>query len=503
MLTALLNERFGYTSFRPGQKEVIEDVIKGHDVFAMLPTGSGKSICYLLAGYCREGLVVIVSPLLSLMDDQVQNIRMHGETRVAALNSFLSKEEWYEVLDHLEQIKFLLLSPEMLQSHIVQQKLRNRGVGLFTVDEAHCVSQWGYEFRPDYLKLKNIRQYLGHPPCLALTATADPQVRADIIEKLGMEKGVQHVYSVDRPNISLCVEEFQGTLQKQERMVELALKLKGPGIIYFSSREWTETATTLLQEQTPLRVAFYHGGMSGNERRLIQMQFLNDELDIVCCTNAFGMGINKPNVRYVIHFHYPKHLNAYLQEIGRAGRDGLPSIALLLYTPEDHAFPMFFIEKEFPTEAQLSAVIDEYTFKRERDVVQLAIEKGCSESAARFLKEQLQTFGDNEEKKTIMQKLQELITERKRIKLNEHKKFLQWLQASGCRREGLLRLFGEYLNHEVHECCDHCQVHLQPYFTGSVTTTQRNESQANASWLSRLEMLLSEKVGRGVNAEKS
>ncbi|GGE38465.1 putative ATP-dependent DNA helicase RecS [Pullulanibacillus camelliae] len=492
MLEDQLRRYFGFTTFRPGQREVITDVVARHDVFAMLPTGSGKSLCYLLAGYQLQGLVVIVSPLLSLMEDQVQHIRLYGEKRVAALNSFLPYEERQSVLQQLKALRFLFVSPEMLQSRQLLERLQEVNVVLFTVDEAHCVSQWGYEFRPDYLKLADVRRQLGAPPCLALTATADQRVREDIIDKLKMSDCHQHIYSVDRKNIALKVEAVQGTLEKQDRLIELVSMLQGPGIIYFSTREWTEEGAALIHQYTDLRVAAYHGGMANEERRLIQNQFLNDEIDVVCCTNAFGMGVDKPNVRYVIHFHYPKHMNAYLQEIGRAGRDGRPSLAVVLYTESDHELPLYILQKEYPTEKQLEQVIAQYIKGQDKELVAtIALDVGCSETAARFLQEHISWWAPEMDSQALKQRLLQRIQERIALKTKALWELQQWLKKDSCRRARLLTLYDERLETSPKCCCDHCGLQLADFSRQKTIPV----SEVVMPWERRLRLLLDQKEG--------
>ena len=397
-LENILEEKFGFSSFRTGQKEIINDIIKGRDVLAVLPTGGGKSICYLLPGYIFEKPVVIVSPLLSLMEDQVQQLKLMGEKRVIALNSYLSFKEKKHALRTLHTYRYIYVSPEILQSEDVQFALQKMNVRLFVIDEAHCISQWGHEFRTDYLKLKLIKDHLGNPACLALTATASLEVQNDIITQLNLKNVKRHIYSIDRKNIAMMIRKMKSIDDKVEKVKEYVKTLKGPGIIYFSSREWTERMVDFLRLSGINNVACYHGGLPTEERIAIQQQFINDELEVICATNAFGMGINKANIRYVIHFHYPKNIEAYIQEIGRAGRDGKDSIAILLYGEFDHEIPETLIHKDLPDLKELKQVLYELIneFSKQRLTKEKEIEiiekLNIDEVKWRFLKYHLETL---------------------------------------------------------------------------------------------------------------
>lgn len=464
MLEEKLKAHFNYSSFREGQREVIEDVLQGKDVFAMLPTGTGKSLCYLLPGYILTGTIVIVSPLLSLMQDQVQQIKMTGEKRVAALNSFLSPSEKQQVIQNISHYRFLFVSPEMLQSDYLLTILKRIEISLFVVDEAHCISQWGHEFRPDYLKLRDIRDQLGHPPCLALTATATAQIREDIINQLKLEKPSQHIYSVDRKNIAVIVKKCETTNEKIEELLTIVREYKHPGIIYVSSREWAEKLSEMISSENLCRAAYYHGGLVTEDRILIQHQFLNGELDVICCTNAFGMGINKSNVRYIVHFHFPSHINAYLQEIGRAGRDGAPSCSFVLYTEEDRFLPETFILQSYPSKKELSVVfslIKEKSFRRSFN--KRLEELGFQETIIRFLTNFLYELLEREEvdEATLLEwkeKLDSFIHKRKLLKSNDLMTMQHWLETNSCRRQAYLSIFDEVLNEPVKNCCDFCGV---------------------------------------------
>lgn len=334
-LERALKRYFGYTSFRKGQKEVITSLLERRDVFAMLPTASGKSLCFQLPALLTEGVTIVVSPLLSLMEDQVQQLRSEGLKRVVAINSFLSTEERQDVFAKLDTYKLIYVSPEMLQSEFVLRKLASLRISFFVVDEAHCISQWGYDFRPDYLRLGEVRKQLGNPPCLAITATAPPLVQDDICQKLNMDRPLKWIDSIDRPMLSYFVVTCQTNAEKMEKLTALLLTLDGPGLIYFSSRLEAERCAEALKEKGIHRIAYYHGGLVTEERLLIQQQFMYGELDVICCTSAFGMGINKKNIRYIIHYHYPPSLEAYVQEVGRAGRDQKESVAIILYCEDD------------------------------------------------------------------------------------------------------------------------------------------------------------------------
>ena len=355
-MRTVLKEKFGFDEFRPGQKEVIESLMSGRHTLAMLPTGSGKSLCYQLPAYLLNKTVLIVSPLLSLMQDQADQLKMSGEKSVLTLNSFLTLNQKRKALDRLHSYRFIFLSPEMLSLESVIKSLKSIEIGLFVIDEAHCISQWGYDFRPDYLNLGEVRRELNNPLTLALTATATTEVRRDIVSKLEIGQAEEIVSSVDRENIAIIVERLISYDEKLSRVLELVRKFTGSGIIYFSSKKVAESVTGFLQENGIDSVNYYHGGMEQEQRMLIQQQFISGQLKIICATSAFGMGVNKSDVRYVIHFHMPSTMEAYLQEIGRAGRDRKQSVAVLLYSEGDEGLPLHLMEQQLPTDMQIEGV---------------------------------------------------------------------------------------------------------------------------------------------------
>ncbi|ANB59961.1 ATP-dependent DNA helicase, RecQ family protein [Anoxybacillus amylolyticus] len=451
-----LYETFGYRTFRLGQKEIIEDVLAKNDVLAMLPTGGGKSVCYQLPGYMLPGSVLIVSPLVSLMEDQVQQLKMRGEKRVIALNSFLPDEQKKRALMNLHHFRFIYASPEILQSPLWQKALRNVAISLFVVDEAHCISQWGHDFRPDFLKLGAIRRELGDPPCLALTATATQEVRSDIIETLQLTNVRQHLYSVDRPNIAIQVECVDSVEEKVARVLHYAKTLQGPGMIYVSSRQWAEVLAQKLAAEGIEGVAYYHGGMDSEQRLLVQHQFLCDQLQIVCCTNAFGMGVNKENVRYVVHFHLPSQLEAYVQEIGRAGRDGKNSLAILLYTHGDEDMVQSLIEAELPTEEQVRLFI-----AYRNDVRSMVEINDVQWRLLHYMIEKEQTKAQTVEE--IIANIQAAIEARKHWKRSKLTQMRSFLFRPHCRREQIVAYFQQRLEKKPINCCDRCAFSLDSY----------------------------------------
>nr|WP_246861033.1 ATP-dependent DNA helicase RecQ [Bacillus sp. REN3] len=469
-----MQKYFHFQDFRPGQYETIQSILDRRHTLAMLPTGTGKSLCYQLPGYLSDGTVLIVSPLLSLMQDQVEQMMARGEKRVIALNSFLTPPQRNEALTALEAYKFIFISPEMLGSETVVNRLRTLRISLFAVDEAHCISQWGYDFRPDYLNLGKVRQLLGNPLTLALTATANYDVRRDIGEKLLLHDWNEVVFSVDRPSISISVEQASGFQEKLERLKELAAYLNGPGIIYFSSKKMAEQTAAYLREHGIRKVMAYHGGLDPESRVLIQQQFINGQLDIICATSAFGMGINKENVRYVIHFHMPMQIESYLQEIGRAARDGREAVAILLYTPGDEQLQFQLAEAELPNGLQIDRLFTYLSEKKlhYRDVKLeeelISVFCGFTEIQWRIVEDYLSNLKTmNMEQDQAM--LKGMLEERLKIKNGKILKMLEWVLSNECKRAGILAAFDEELPSGRKNCCSHCGL-VMNHFKKEATT---------------------------------
>jgi ATP-dependent DNA helicase RecQ len=332
----VLKEIFGFDSFRPGQEAVIRAVLEGRDTLAVMPTGGGKSLCYQIPALMQQSLTVIVSPLISLMKDQVDSLLQSSVADAAALHSGLPPEERWEVERKVRtgEIRMLYVAPERLRSLEFVLSLRRAGVGLFVVDEAHCISEWGHDFRPDYLFLPRAVRDLGSPPVLALTATATPRVRQDIRRSLGMRDPHVEVTSFNRPNLTYRVVPVEKKKEKLARILDVIRSSPPPGIVYATTRkECDELAAEL--RSSGVDAAAYHAGMGAARRNEVQERFMTDEVGVVVATIAFGMGVDKPNVRFVIHAAVPGSLPAYIQESGRAGRDGEAAECVVLYRGAD------------------------------------------------------------------------------------------------------------------------------------------------------------------------
>lgn len=348
----LLKQFFGFASFRPFQEEIIRDALEGKDVFALLPTGGGKSLCFQLAAMARGGLTVVVSPLIALMKDQVDGLQASG-VPATFLNSSLASGEARERLRALRQGEYRLLyvAPERLMLSGFLSDLQRLQVNLLAIDEAHCISEWGHDFRPEYRQLATLRELFPSAPLMALTATATERVRGDIIGQLKLRQPQCYVASFNRPNLTYRVF---AKLKPYAQLLEFVRRRpRESGIVYCQARKTTESLAERLNEDGVLAKA-YHAGLTAGERTQNQELFLRDEARIICATIAFGMGINKPNVRFVIHYDLPKNLEGYYQETGRAGRDGLPSECVLLFSAGDVMKQRNFLDEKPPHERQIA-----------------------------------------------------------------------------------------------------------------------------------------------------
>ncbi|KAB8138364.1 ATP-dependent DNA helicase RecQ [Gracilibacillus oryzae] len=463
---------FGYRSFRTGQKEIIESVLAGNNTLAVLPTGSGKSICYQLPAMIMEGSILVISPLLSLMTDQIKEIKSFGLKDVIAINSMTPKHEKSFSMRNLQKYKLIFTSPEMLQNTFFINKLKNIHLSLFVVDEAHCISQWGYEFRPDYLRLTNVHKELESPPVLALTATATPEVQHDIIQSLQLKVCNKYIYPMDKPNLSFVVKKVPEIADKKSDIVDTLREFRVPTMIYFSSRKEAENISAYLQQELPqLRTAFYHGGLDSTDRLLIQQQFMANQLDVICCTSAFGMGINKIDVRLVIHYHAPAQLESFIQEVGRAGRDGKESVSLLYFHDTDQHISRRLIDSELPDilliKRALNYVLENNVTKLSELEEYFLMISDNNEIQWRFLQYQLEVrdvLKVNDETinvgtvdtDNLTSSINESALQRLVYKQKKMYQMIDWINEDECRRAALYKHFQAGFQQPENMCCDYC-----------------------------------------------
>lgn len=345
----VLQKFYGYEDFRPGQKKVVESLLNRNDTVAIMPTGAGKSICFQIPALLFEGVTLVISPLISLMKDQVDSLRQLGIAAVY-INSSVSKAQLYKDLQNISAgfYKIIYIAPERLTSEYLPDSFKNLNISMVAVDEAHCLSQWGHDFRPSYRNILNFTNSLRIKPIIsAFTATATPEVKTDIINLLGLKQPNVFVTGFDRPNLYFSV--LRGEV-KDKFVIDYVKKHQDEaGIIYVGTRKDVDALQVLL-EIKGVKAGRYHAGITDEERNQMQEDFLYDNLSVMVATNAFGMGIDKPNVRYVIHYNMPKNMEAYYQEAGRAGRDGLSGNCILLYSPQDTQLQKFLISKSTESE---------------------------------------------------------------------------------------------------------------------------------------------------------
>lgn len=458
-------ERFGWDPLRPGQLEAIEAVDSGTDVLAIMPTGYGKSAIYQVAATLQPGPTVVVSPLISLQADQVAGLEAALDAPEAvAVNSAQSasanERAWDEI--STDEAEFVFLAPEQLAKDDVVDRLRASGVSLFVVDEAHCVSSWGHDFRPDYLRLGDVIHRLGHPTVVALTATGSPPVRDEIVERLGMRDPLVLTHGFDRPNLRLEVVRHETDAEKRRAVIEQVAELPRPGLVYVSTRR---DAARYAEElgNLGLRAAPYHAGLPAAERRTTHERFLADQLDVVVATSAFGMGIDKRNVRFVLHAAITESVDAHYQEIGRSGRDGEPATTTLHYRSEDLGLRTFFASGA-PDHEQLAATFEAIAAAHPVRLSELAKSLGVSTRRVSSLVNHLAEArtvhsGKRGVSTTAACTAHEAATRaveaaeaRERIERSRIAMMRGYAETLRCRRQYLLGYFGEDLPHPCGNC---------------------------------------------------
>jgi ATP-dependent DNA helicase RecQ len=483
-----LHELFGFPGFRPGQREAVEAVIGPHpprDVLVVMPTGSGKSLCYQLPALMRADLTVVVSPLVSLMQDQVQALARIAPRHVGLVNAQQDTAANRRAVERAAagELRLLYVAPERFSSPGFLERIRRARIGLFVVDEAHCVSQWGHDFRPDYFRLADAARWLGAEAILASTATATPQVAADIVARLGLRDPVRIATGFDRPNLSFAVVQCANK-QAVHRGIAAALSEPGalPGIVYAGTRNDSERLAARLSSELGVGAIAYHAGLPREERAEAQRRFMAGEAPVVVATNAFGMGVDKADVRTVCHESVPSSVEAYYQEAGRAGRDGRPARCLLFATGKDKGLHVFFIERSTVSDEALKAVARRIVTAAsplfDLSVDELARVAGDDE-VVRAIVGHLARAGVVQPAPSAPDRVAGRLVgpwdaralalcrtsaqEGTRVRWRQYRAVWAWVEGSRCRREGILRHFGDRSDPApAGPCCDVCDPSLAP-----------------------------------------
>ena len=487
-LSAALTRHFGHTRFRPGQREACEAAVAGRDVLLVMPTGSGKSLCYQLPALVRDGLTVVVSPLVSLMQDQVDALRRRGlGDRVELVNAQQDGGANAAALDRVArgEVKLLYVAPERFSSPGFADRIREAGIGLFVVDEAHCVSQWGHDFRPDYFRLADAARGVGARSVLAATATATPRVAADVVRRLGLRDPARIATGFDRANLAFAVVRPA----PHEKRGFLLDALRGddalPAIVYTGTRAGAEETAAWLADELGSEALPYHAGLERGTRAAAQRRFLADEVPVVVATNAFGMGVDKPNVRTVVHASVPASLEAYYQEAGRAGRDGKPARALLLAEARDKALHVHFIRRDELDErlpARVAAALAGGADAAGRYAVDgagLLRTLGCGGESLRAVLGHLTRAGVIQPAPAPPDRVagrvvrpfdrraaalcRASVAEAARARWRQYREVWSYVEGTACRRRAILRHFGDRSEPAGGApCCDVCDPDLAP-----------------------------------------
>ena len=464
-------QSFGYEKLRPGQREAIDAVLNGHDTLVVMPTGFGKSAIYQIAAQLLEGPTLVISPLIALQKDQSEHLEAHDAGGASVVNSLIPQRAQEEALAEAQQgsTEFLFMAPEQFSHSGRLDAVKAARPSLFVIDEAHCISEWGHSFRPDYLRLDHAIETLGHPTVLALTATASPRVRTEIIERLRMRSPRVFVHGFDRPNLWLGVETAASEERKRSLLIERVRKTERPGIIYSATRRHAEEIQAELV-QIGIPSAFYHGRLRKADRERMQEQFMRDEVEVMVATSAFGMGVDKPNVRFVFHYEAPDSLDSYYQEIGRSGRDGQPATVVLLYRHGDLNLQKFFkgagridehvVERVLRTLRQagqmnadelrrttaLSKIKLTRVLERLREADAISIDKAGNVSL----------LSNAEDFPRLATQATREHAQHREAEMDRIERMRTYAESLSCRRANLLRYFGEEAPDECGNC-DYCQ----------------------------------------------
>lgn len=472
-LLRLAIRHFGIKRFRPGQQDLIESVLLGKDAIGILPTGGGKSLCFQLPSILLKGTTVVVSPLIALMQDQSEKLADLG-IEAARLDSTLTSSEVEDARDAIADgaAEIVYVTPERLENADYLSLLEKSKVTLFVVDEAHCISQWGHDFRPAYLNLKSAIHKLGSPPVLALTATATDDIAQDIIKQLGLHNPKIVRRGIERPNLKFTVSACLNEQQKKAAILQILDEHEGSGIIYTATIKAAELLFNWLREQG-INAGLYHGKMRNKDREEMQQAFMRDDYKVIVATKAFGLGIDKSNVRFVIHYQFPDSVETYYQEAGRAGRDGLPAQATLLYQLEDRRIQTYFLGGKYPTREECWRVYSQFTDQAESakegfsisDLSQLV---GIAQNKIKVIACYLESAGvlhkgrrlrkvkdfqsDLELSDFLGTYEQRHASDRERLEQIQH-----YAQTINCRVRFLKDYFGEDTTEDCKVLCDNCQ----------------------------------------------
>jgi ATP-dependent DNA helicase RecQ len=465
-------ERFGFRSLRPGQEDAVRAVVDGRDTLVVMTTGSGKSAIYQLAGWLIEGATLVISPLISLQRDQIENIEEDQPGEAAAIDASVAEGRRAERLEALadEELEFLFLAPEQLAREETVEQLAQANVSLLVVDEAHCISEWGHDFRPDYLRIGALVDRLGSPTVLALTATASPPVREEIVERLHMRDPALVVRGFDRPNIRLVVDRHHDERRKRRALLDRAEELGGPGIVYVATRKLAEEIADELGERG-LRALPYHAGLAKTRRSEAQEAFMDDGADVIVATTAFGMGVDKPNVRFVLHNEPSDSVDSYYQEIGRAGRDGEPAEATLFYRTEDLGVRRFFagggldgetVEKVAEHAADHSEPLDPRELRDELDLSESKVTTALTRLEDAGVVEirpdgKVDASGlASDDVEEAVERAAEAADERRAFDASRLEMMRGYAEHDRCRRAFILSYFGEAAEERCGNC-DNCE----------------------------------------------